>query len=155
MARPVLIAYDGSADARAALACAGRLMPGRPAVVLSVWEPLIVQFRHTLLPGAFPVGYDTEQQDEIAEEATRRLAEQGARPACAAGLEATARPQRETDTIWSTIVQVAREIDAEVIVTGTAGLGGLRALVLGSVAKQVLQHAKRPVLVVPGPRGDG
>ncbi|MBW0112434.1 universal stress protein, partial [Pseudonocardia sp. KRD-182] len=37
---PVLIAYDGSPDARAAVKVAGHLFPGAPAVVLYAREPL-------------------------------------------------------------------------------------------------------------------
>ncbi|MFD0470936.1 universal stress protein [Nonomuraea thailandensis] len=57
--------------------------------------------------------------------------------------------------IWSTIVDVADEIDAQLIVTGTRGLGGVRSLLLGSTSDRVLHHAHRPVLVVPGPNGKG
>jgi len=53
MAKPILIAYDGSDAARAALVRAGDLPEGRQAVVLSVWEPSIVQFRYSVLPGTF------------------------------------------------------------------------------------------------------
>ncbi|MDN5751570.1 MAG: hypothetical protein L0H64_24240, partial [Pseudonocardia sp.] len=38
--RPVLIAYDGSPDARAAVEAAGHLFPGSHAVVLYAREPL-------------------------------------------------------------------------------------------------------------------
>jgi nucleotide-binding universal stress UspA family protein len=46
------------------------------------------------------------------------------------------------------IVDVAREIQAEVIVVGTAGRTGLRRVVLGSVAERVVRHAPTSVLVV-------
>ena len=36
----ILIAYDGSADAQAAIDRAGELMKGQPATVLTVWERL-------------------------------------------------------------------------------------------------------------------
>jgi hypothetical protein len=36
----ILIAYDGSADAQAAIDRAGELMNGQPATVLTVWERL-------------------------------------------------------------------------------------------------------------------
>lgn len=149
MAKPVLIAYDGSTDARAALVYASGLLSGRQAVVLSVWEPLIVELRHSTLVGAFPSGEDIGNQDEAAEKATLLLAEQGAELCREAGMDALPRSQPETDTVWSAIIAVADELDAELIVTGTRGLGRLRSAVLGSVSNQILHHAKRPVLVVP------
>ena len=37
----ILIAYDGSSDARSAIDRAGELLSGEPATVLTVWEPFI------------------------------------------------------------------------------------------------------------------
>lgn len=49
------------------------------------------------------------------------------------------------------IVAAAEELSADLIVMGTHGRGGLRRLLLGSVAEQVLRHAPCPVLAIkPG-----
>jgi nucleotide-binding universal stress UspA family protein len=47
---------------------------------------------------------------------------------------------------------VADEIDADLIVIGTHGRRGLARALLGSVAENVIRTAKRPVLVIHGPR---
>lgn len=51
----------------------------------------------------------------------------------------------------SEILRTARETGAELIVLGTHGHSGLRRLLLGSVAEEVLQHAGCMVLVVKDP----
>ncbi len=48
-----------------------------------------------------------------------------------------------------TILTLARELDADLIVMGTHGKGRLHYTFLGSVAEKVLHRAKRPVLAVP------
>ena len=48
-----------------------------------------------------------------------------------------------------TILDVADEYDAELIVLGARGLSTFKSIVLGSVSHSVSQHAHLPVLVVP------
>ncbi len=50
--------------------------------------------------------------------------------------------------VGKTIVETAEEIDADLIAMGTRGLSGIKALILGSVARYVTNHAHCPVLVV-------
>lgn len=45
------------------------------------------------------------------------------------------------------IVTLSREVDADLIVVGTHGFGGVRRLLLGSVADAVARHAACPVLI--------
>lgn len=50
----------------------------------------------------------------------------------------------------SAICDVARSIDADLVVTGSRGRGFIAATLLGSVANEVATHAPCPVLVVRG-----
>ncbi|MBE1562702.1 universal stress protein [Nonomuraea africana] len=143
----ILVAYDGSDDAKAAIAYAGHLLKGQRAVVLSVWERLALASIRGSAGMIAPV--DTTAEDEAIQAATKELAEQGARLARQHGLDATARSEPDSMAVWSTIVDVAKEIDASLIVTGTRGQGGVRSLLLGSTSDRVLHHAGRPVLIVP------
>jgi nucleotide-binding universal stress UspA family protein len=47
------------------------------------------------------------------------------------------------------IVQIADEVDADVIVAGTRGHSSLAGLLVGSVTHKLLHISKRPVLAVP------
>ena len=46
------------------------------------------------------------------------------------------------------IVALAEELQADLIVIGSRGLGGVRRALMGSVSDSVVRHAHCPVLVV-------
>ncbi|ACU77536.1 UspA domain protein [Catenulispora acidiphila DSM 44928] len=147
MAGTLLIAYDGSADAKTALEYTARTFPGREAVLLTVWEPLMSQLG---VAEAFVGAVATEDEEKVVELSAEQVAEAGAQLAGEAGLKATARWESEgTQSVWQTIERVADELDADLVVTGSRGLTGLHSLLVGSVSAKVLRHAQRPVLVVP------
>jgi nucleotide-binding universal stress UspA family protein len=52
------------------------------------------------------------------------------------------------------ILKAADEEECSIIVLGTHGKGFLKQTFLGSVARSVLDRAKRPVLIVPLPYGE-
>ncbi len=144
----ILIAYDGSPDARAAIQRAGALVKGHPATVLSVWE----RFQDVLArSGAgMPIGaVDYDELDRASEKQARERAEEGAQLARNAGLDAQAQVCVRWGSIADAILGQADDLDAEAIVLGTRGLTGLKSLFLGSVSHAVAQHANRPVIVVP------
>jgi len=144
----ILIAYDGSADAKAAIDFAARHLTVEPAVVITVWEPLLVQLRRYPM-GALAITEDTGEARAQAEQ----YAKEGAELAAAAGFtEVTPRAVADRESIWRTIVEVADELDAALIVTGSRGLAGVRSVLLGSVSNHVLHHAHRPTLIVPPAR---
>jgi nucleotide-binding universal stress UspA family protein len=146
----ILIAYDGSADAQAAIDSAGELMKGQPATVLTVWERLVDIVART--GAATAIGdVDFESLDQSSEKQARERADEGAERAKRAGLDPRARASVREDSIAATILAQADEVGASAIVMGTRGLTGLKSLLLGSTSHSVLQHADRPVVVVPSP----
>jgi nucleotide-binding universal stress UspA family protein len=46
------------------------------------------------------------------------------------------------------IAQVGESVDADVIVVGRRGRGGVAELVLGSVSHELVLHSKRPILLI-------
>jgi nucleotide-binding universal stress UspA family protein len=53
----------------------------------------------------------------------------------------------------ATLLEVADDVDADLVVVGTRGRGGPDELLLGSVARTVADRARRPTLVVPASAG--
>ena len=58
--------------------------------------------------------------------------------------------QRTDETVWRTIIDVAEELSASLLVLGTRGTTAVKSHLLGSVSNAVIHHSSRPVLVVPG-----
>jgi nucleotide-binding universal stress UspA family protein len=155
--RPVVVAYDGSAEAQAAVREAVALFPHRSLVVVSVWEPGLAAM--AMAPGMDQVGA-TYQLDPVESAALDRaerdhatdVAEAGAE--LARGLGATAEPLAVADelAVAETVGAVADERDACAIVVGSRGLGRIKARLLGSTSQGLLHHTRRPVLVVRAPQ---
>lgn len=149
----ILMSYDGSADAQAAIERVAELLPGVDATVLTVWEPIMDALTRT---GSLSMGMagsylDPDKIDAANQEAALANATEGAERATAAGLAAQPRSDARRAAIANTILVAAAEVEADVIVMGTRGLSGVKSFLLGSVSHAVVQHADRAVLVVPSP----
>ncbi|MET8800074.1 universal stress protein [Nocardia sp. NPDC004568] len=143
----MLIAYDGSEHAKRAIEYAGRFL----AADLTAWEPMVRQAaRISGISGMVqPEWVPDEELEDIAYTSAREINAEGVHLAELAGLNAEARTQEYAASAWQAVVQVADELDVDIIVAGTRGATGLRALVHSSVADAVLKHCHRPVFLVP------
>ncbi len=139
---PVLIAYDGSDFARAAITKTAEVLAARRVIVLTVWQVLDVNAFFSA--GRIPID---QSVIEAVERDAAATSEEGAALAREAGLEAEAVAIRGVP-VWRGIVDFADERAAEVIVLGSHGRTGLSHVMLGSVAATVAQHAARSVLIV-------
>jgi nucleotide-binding universal stress UspA family protein len=148
MDRPVLFCYDGSEGSKAALSCAVELvMHPADAVALVVWTPISQQLaRGGSLLAAVPNEGEMDEE-EIA--AAQRLADAGAEGLRERGYNASARIAEANESVAKTISEVAREIDARLIVCGQRGRNAFASAILGSVSHQLSAHAERPVLIAP------
>jgi nucleotide-binding universal stress UspA family protein len=146
---PVLFCFDGSDGSREAMSAAVDLIE-RPvdAVVLVVWETVATRLA---LAGAFAAGATTGGADLDADEEThaRSVADEGALRANEHGFTATPMVQESFEGIARTILDVADQISARMIVCGQRGRGALRSTLLGSVSHTLAVHTRRPVLIAP------
>lgn len=143
---PILIAYDGSEDARHAIEHVAAILPGADAVVLYVRQPLEGLTAHLEGHSALE---DVRDIDTAVRDGAARLAAEGADHAGRAGLNAEPRVASATEAAEDTIVRIADELGAGLIVIGSRGRRRITSLLPGSVSHHVVDEARRPVLVVP------
>ena len=152
---PILVAYDGSELAQEAVRQAAALFPGRPAVVVTVWEPNLVSL------AMMPTGYDTTfptrfdpalatELDHAAEDRAALVAEEGAQLARSLGLAAEAHAIADEAKIAATIADIAEQRSVAAVVIGSQGISGVRSHLLGSTSRDILSRCARPVVVVRG-----
>lgn len=144
--RPILICYDGSANARRGIEEAAALFGSRRAVVLDVAPYLTGAESYSVM--ASPIAGGAFEQ--LNEDNALTSAREGAALAREAGFTAEPRGALGEPT-WEGVLDVADEIDAAVIVFGSRGLHGVREQLTGSLSHEVAEHSTRPVLIVPPP----
>ena len=69
--------------------------------------------------------------------------------AVAAGLTARGTQVSVDSSIWAALVAAADSLNADVIVTGSRGETGLKALLHSSISEHIMRHCRRPVMIVP------
>jgi nucleotide-binding universal stress UspA family protein len=138
----IVLGVDGSAGAQSAVRwCASYAgLFGARVMAIHVVSPAIA--------GALP---PLDAATAVTEEELARLAE---------ALEDWCTPMRDAPVSYETrvvrgvaagtLMQLADEVDALMVVVGRRGDSGLAELVLGSVPRTLTHQCARPVLVVPG-----
>ncbi|HZE06088.1 MAG TPA: universal stress protein [Solirubrobacteraceae bacterium] len=150
----ILICYDDSQSARRALAVAQRTLAHHPATLLHVYgAPEAVLADAFSTRGSDPSSGATSQ-DRLETMASRRahaIIDNGRALAAEHDLpvDAEVREAHGDDKVWQTILAVADELDAELIVAGTRGCTAVQDRSLGSVSEALIRHSQRPVLIVP------
>lgn len=144
----ILVPIDFSPSSRAALEYALFLAaPFRAEVeALHVWEPpgYVGPDALALLPvGTGQPGWDQTRAD-VQREVEQLLGRASDRPRAVAVRVEAGEPS-------DTILRLAREGGADLIVMGTHGRTGLARLLIGSVAEAVLRRSTCPVLTIRVP----
>jgi nucleotide-binding universal stress UspA family protein len=140
--KKILIATDGSSSALQAVEFGLELAEEHRA------EPIFVHVAPAAdvlpvtgfaLAGPVSVPHELGEHDRSSLEEALELAERR-------GIEA--RSRLLVGGAARQIVAYADEIDADLIVVGSRGLGAIGSTLLGSVSRKVLHDANRPVLIV-------
>jgi nucleotide-binding universal stress UspA family protein len=143
----IVIGYDGSAEAKRAIALAPRLLCADRAVVVSVWHD------GGLIAAAAPLALSPPIAALEAELAgvAQALADEGALRAALAGLDVTAATRHAPGraAIGHALLDAADEYDADLVVVGRGAGSLLGDAVFGSISSGAVRDGRRPVLVVP------
>ncbi|MFN8188624.1 MAG: universal stress protein [Gaiellales bacterium] len=149
----IVVGVDGSAGSLEALRFALReaAVRGCSVTVLSAFRLPLVEAPDPFLL-AVPVGPGSsfvEVQEAVEREAERLLDDALAATADEANRVEVERRVVEADPARALLDGSG---DADLLVVGARGHGGLAGLLLGSVADQLVRHSSCPVVVVPGGR---
>ena len=138
MFKTIIWATDGSETADRALPYARGLAEGKDKalVVVHVKELLVGR------AGGYPVHPDEDELVAKIEAQVEEIRKSGVAAMFKVVTAATHGPAHF-------VAEVAREVEADVIVVGTRGHGPLAGAILGSVAQHLLHDARCPVLAVP------
>ena len=119
-AGPVVVGWDGSTNAEAALAAASRLLPHRHFVAVSVDDDS-----------------DPPAPESVGDARVTRVHVNRGRG-------------RHAHAVAQSLIAAADEHGTALVVVGSRGRSVAREIILGSVAMGTLHHCHRPVMVVPG-----
>ena len=135
----ILVGYDGSPSSEQALLWAARE---------ARWRGTIVTVCHAWAPGYLPGAPGDDGAPDRAQRAGERSLSQGLRFARNVIGPGGAQPLLAAGPAARVLCE--HSADADMVVLGPRGRGGLPGMLLGSVSQQVCAHAREPVVVVRG-----
>jgi nucleotide-binding universal stress UspA family protein len=139
----ILLATDGSEEADLAALRAVDLADATDSELHVVHVGVVPSFLKSY-PGT--LGYYDKLYEQIEEVSRELLRKQTWRVKAVGGTVAGA--HLRMGEVALEIVALAEELQADLIVMGSRGLGGVRRALMGSVSDSVVRHAHCPVLVV-------
>jgi nucleotide-binding universal stress UspA family protein len=137
-----------SAERRAPSAVAHSAFGPKPVTLLHVWSPPFPA-ADSFGVAAAASGPSLVELERLALERAHAITQQGCELASGVDLAVEARVERSGPGVWRTILDVADDLKADLIVVGTRGATAVQSALLGSVSNAVVHHSERPVLVVP------
>lgn len=152
MQTTALVGYDGSPAANAAIEAGASLFPKARALITYIWGPPFAsaELRERLRTHTHDANELIEMIEREGEHEARRLLSSGVTLAGSAGWDAEPLLQRTWGGEGLRIPQAAEDAQADVVLVGSRGLGGSKA-VLGSVSDMVVHYSSRPTVVIRKP----
>jgi nucleotide-binding universal stress UspA family protein len=148
MADTIVVGHDGSEASDVAVAAALDIAKDRPGtevvIACGMHQPLAV-VGHPTTDMAYAADQYLKEMAPVIEE----VLEKAAGTVRAAGVKCATACMRGHPV--DIVLNVAREVDARLIVVGASGAGLMSGL-LGSTTARLLREATLPVLVVPKPK---
>lgn len=149
----LMVAYDGSPNADRAIRYAARFLKAGTTHIVTAWQPGGLEpARLSSLSGGMQPYIDNSLDvgvDQALEQEATTINSRGVEIAREAGLDARGSLVEVESTVWGALVAAADALKVDLLVTGTRGSTGLKALLRSSVAERVLKHCQRPVFIVP------
>ncbi len=138
MARAIVVGYDDSTGAKAALRVGAEL-------AAQSGDELVIGYGYA---PPWVGGEEFREHRQALEEQGRKLTADAMEATRAAGVDAQVEllDQKPVDAL----LNLAERRDARFIVVGSYGESPLRGAVLGSTPHKLLHLSERPVIVVPG-----
>jgi nucleotide-binding universal stress UspA family protein len=143
----IVIGVDGSPHAGAAMSWAIGMAKGMGSEVTAVYAIAPPVYVDT---GMFTTGVPMQFDEAWRNDLKRELEGEWCKPLRESGVKY--RAVIEDGRAASVIAKVADDVNADVVVVGRRGRGGVAELLLGSVSHELVLHCKRPVLVISGSR---
>jgi nucleotide-binding universal stress UspA family protein len=139
----IVVGVDGSEHAAAAMQWAIRMAKGMNLDVIAVYAiPPPMYFDMGYSAPTMPVQFDEQWRADMRKE----FEDVWCKPLRDAGVRY--RALIKDGRAGSVIAKVADDNDADVVLVGRRGRGGVAELLLGSVSHELVLHCKRPVLVI-------
>lgn len=138
----IVVGLDGSEQSAAALEWAIAFARTSSAEVVAVHAIPFLAYAVDFYGMAPPIQYDPEW----AEDMKRRFEQEWCKPLRDSGLPY--RTVLKDGRPASVIAETAESVDADLVVVGRRGLGGVAEVLLGSVSHELSRHCKRPVLLI-------
>lgn len=139
----IVVGLDGSAHSNAAVKWAVRMAKGMGSQVIAVYAVDVPMYFPQ--PYGIPVQFDEEWRAAMKSE----FEDKWCKPLKAAGVRY--RTVMEDGRAASVVGAVANRENADIVVVGRRGRGGVKELLLGSVSHALVLHSERPVLVISQP----